>query len=85
VIENKRRLPLKIQGDFTTEGETGNSRSRDSFLTILAIVLSFLTTILSFGALTLSGFTPIHIFGLTVFSGLTAAFIISMFFSESDP
>jgi predicted exporter len=84
VIENKRRLPLKSQRDFITEGETGNSHSRNFFLTILTIVLSFLTSVLSFGALVLSDFTPIHIFGLTVFSGLTAAFIISMFFSGRD-
>jgi predicted exporter len=47
-------------------------------LTILAIILSFATTALSFGALSLSTFMPVHIFGLTVFSGLSAAFVCSM-------
>jgi predicted exporter len=46
-----------------------------------AIVLSFATTALSFGALSLSGFTPVHLFGLTVFSGLTAAFAASLIMS----
>jgi predicted exporter len=48
-------------------------------LTLLGVFLSFLTTILSFGALTLSIFAPVHIFGLTVFAGLGAAFISAVF------
>jgi predicted exporter len=44
-------------------------------LTAEAILLSFLTTALSFGALALSGFAPVHIFGVTVFAGLCAAYI----------
>jgi predicted exporter len=47
-------------------------------LTSLAVVLSFLTTLLSFGALVCSSFTPTHIFGLTVSAGLGAAFIFAM-------
>ncbi|MDR2741635.1 MAG: MMPL family transporter [Treponema sp.] len=59
-------------------------RTADSPLrrtTTPAIVLSFATTALSFGALSLSGFTPVHLFGLTVFSGLTAAFAASLLMS----
>jgi predicted exporter len=41
---------------------------------ILAIILSFITTALSFGALVLSNFAPVHIFGLVMFSGLITAF-----------
>jgi predicted exporter len=52
-------------------------------LTMLAIVLSFTTSVLSFGALALSTFTPVHIFGLTVFSGLTAAYISAMLLTGS--
>jgi len=44
-------------------------------LSLLGVVLSFLTTLLSFGALSLSSFMPVHIFGLTVSAGLAAAFI----------
>jgi predicted exporter len=53
-------------------------------LTLLGVVLSFLTTILSFGALALSSFAPVHIFGLTVFAGLGAAFISAVFLQARD-
>jgi predicted exporter len=49
-----------------------------SVLTPLAVLLSFLTTLLAFGALAFSNFTPVHIFGLTVCAGLSAAFISAM-------
>ena len=53
-------------------------------LTSLAVTLSFLTTLLSFGALVLSSFTPTHIFGLTVSAGLGAAFIFAMLLQSKD-
>jgi predicted exporter len=56
----------------------GKKHSGEIRLTSLAVVLSFLTTLLSFGALVLSSFTPTHIFGLTVSAGLGAAFIFAM-------
>ncbi len=40
-----------------------------------AVLLSFLTTALSFGALAFSTFIPVHIFGLTIFTGLLTAFV----------
>jgi predicted exporter len=43
-----------------------------------AIVLSYVTTALSFGALVLSSFAPVHVFGLTVFAGVSSAFISAM-------
>jgi predicted exporter len=57
---------------------TGKKQGGGKPLTSLAVILSFLTTLLSFGALVLSGFTPTHIFGLTVSAGLGAAFIFAM-------
>lgn len=45
-----------------------------------AIILSFLTTAISFGTLALSNFVPIHVIGLAIFTGLTAAFIATMIF-----
>ncbi|MDR2942684.1 MAG: MMPL family transporter [Treponema sp.] len=57
---------------------TGKKQGEGTGLTSLAVVLSFLTTLLSFGALVLSSFTPTHIFGLTVSAGLGAAFIFAM-------
>jgi predicted exporter len=76
---------------YVTEsiGEGGKSRTpipkdtlrRTRRLTNLAILLSFATSALSFGALVLSAFVPVHVFGLTVFSGLSAAFISAMLMS----
>jgi len=54
-------------------------------LSLLGVVISFLTTLLSFGALALSSFMPVHIFGLTVSAGLGAAFISAIILqSKSD-
>jgi len=57
---------------------TGTQRGERKPLTALAVVLSFLTTLLSFGALAFSSFMPVHIFGLTVSAGLGAAFIFAI-------
>jgi predicted exporter len=54
------------------------ARKRGDDFTVLAVALSFLTTILSFGALAFSNFMPVHIFGLTVLAGLSTAFISAM-------
>jgi predicted exporter len=62
---------------------TGKNHGEEKPLTPLAVVLSFLTTLLSFGALVLSSFTPTHIFGLTVSIGLGAAFIFAMILQAS--
>jgi len=61
----------------------GRKHGEEIRLTSLAVVLSFLTTLLSFGALVLSNFTPTHIFGLTVSAGLGAAFIFAMLLQDS--
>ena len=53
-------------------------RKSGDILTLLAVILSFLTTLLSFGALAFSSFRPVHMFGFTVFAGLSAAFISAM-------
>jgi len=57
---------------------TGKKHEEGKHLTSLAVVVSFLTTLLSFGVLVLSSFMPTHIFGLTVSAGLIAAFIFAM-------
>ncbi len=41
----------------------------------VAVLLSFATTALSFGAIALSSFMPVHIFGTVVFAGLVAAWV----------
>jgi predicted exporter len=65
---------------YITGGKNGERKNLTSF----AVVLSFLTTLLSFGALVLSSFTPNHIFGMTVSAGLGAAFIFAMLLQSKD-
>ena len=43
-----------------------------------AVLLSFLTTELSFGSLMFSSFRPVHIFGLTVFVGILIAYVCTI-------
>ena len=43
-----------------------------------ATLLSFITTIISFGSLALSSFQPIHLIGLSICIGLTTAYICSL-------
>jgi predicted exporter len=57
---------------------TDGAPSTDIALTPLAVMLSFLTTLLAFGALAFSNFVPVHIFGLTISAGVSAAFISAM-------
>lgn len=44
----------------------------------IAVLLSFLTTAISFGTLALSNFVPVHSIGLAIFSGLIAAFFATI-------
>ena len=60
-----------IEGSQKTESE-------NSSLNTFAILLSFVTTALSFGALAISTFPPVHMLGLTVFVGLSTA-VLSAF------
>jgi len=57
---------------------TGKKKKNEKKLTLLGVFLSFLTTLLSFGALSFSNFMPVHLFGLTVCAGLGAAFISAL-------
>lgn len=47
-----------------------------------ATMLSFVTTIISFGALALSSFQPVHLIGFSIFIGLTVAYISSFFYAR---
>lgn len=57
-----------------TNGSSDFSHQIHSF----AILLSFVTTALSFGALAFSDFPPVHMLGLTVFAGLSAAVVTAL-------
>ena len=48
-----------------------------------ATLVSFITTIISFGALALSSFKPVHLIGLSIFIGLATAYISSFFYGRA--
>ena len=48
----------------------------------IAILLSFISSAISFGALALSSFAPVYMFGLAVFVGLTTAVLCTMLVKE---
>lgn len=58
-------------------------KKSDGALNSLAILVSFLTTALSFGALALINFAPVHTIGLTVFVGLTTACVSAFAIAKS--
>ena len=78
-----------VEGEraVTTDGDQMGDCRADiataGALNRFAILLSFTTTALSFGALAFIGFAPVHTIGLTVFAGLTTA-CISAFASTSQ-
>lgn len=55
-----------------------NSKALNS----VAIILSFVSSAISFGALALSSFAPVYMFGLTVFVGLTTAIVCTMLLKD---
>ncbi|MDE6350312.1 MAG: MMPL family transporter [Treponemataceae bacterium] len=58
-------------------------KKSDGALNSLAILVSFVTTALSFGALALINFAPVHTIGLTVFVGLTTACVSAFAIAKS--
>jgi predicted exporter len=52
---------------------------RSNLTTALAIMLSAMTTLISFGSLACSAFVPVHTFGLAVLLGISCCFLISPF------
>ncbi len=70
---------------YMMENEKNPKNSDDSVLEPFAILLSFITTIISFGALSLSNFAPVHLIGLSIFIGLIVAYFSSVFYSRNSP
>ena len=56
--------------------------SETAVLEPFATMVSFVTTIISFGALALSSFKPVHLIGLSIFIGLATAYISSFFYGR---
>ena len=68
---------------YMMENEKDRAVDRDKTLEPLAIMLSFITTIISFGALALSSFVPVHLIGLVIFLGLATAYVSTFFYDRS--
>ncbi|WP_241210728.1 hypothetical protein [Brachyspira hampsonii] len=54
-----------------------SNSAADKEITFLAVFLSMMTTVLSFGTLAFSSFIPVKSFGLFLFIGILSSFIIS--------
>lgn len=68
---------------YMMENEKNPAKAETKTLEPFAIALSFVTTVVSFGALALSNFKPVHLIGLTIFLGLTTAYFCSLFYDRS--
>lgn len=69
---------------YMIENEKRKDESENSKLEPFAIMLSFVTTAVSFGALALSKFVPVHMMGLAIFIGLTTAFVSTFFYTRAE-
>ncbi len=58
--------------------------AENTVLEPFATMVSFVTTIISFGALALSSFKPVHLIGLSIFIGLATAYISSFFYGRNS-
>ena len=73
---------------YMMENEKKNNSAEDAgqnvkVLEPFATMVSFVTTIISFGALALSSFKPVHLIGLSIFIGLFTAYVSSFFYGRS--
>ena len=68
---------------YMVEAQKRNDTTENKRLEPYAILLSFFTTAVSFGAISLSSFTPVHLMGLAILVGLATAYY-SSFFYERD-
>ena len=65
------------------EKKVVSTNSTSAVLEPFATMVSFITTIISFGALALSSFKPVHLIGVSIFIGLTTAYISSFFYGRN--
>ena len=64
------------------EKKSGGLSVAEKTLEPFATMVSFVTTIISFGALALSSFKPVHLIGLSIFIGLATAYVSSFFYGR---
>ena len=71
---------------YMMENEKKNSSAQaldnEKVLEPFATLVSFVTTIISFGALALSSFKPVHLIGLSISIGLATAYVSSFFYGR---
>lgn len=67
---------------YMVESERRGDSSEYAKLEPFAILLSFITTSVSFGAIALSSFRPVHLMGLSIFIGLFTAYFTSFFYER---
>lgn len=77
MMENEKRRVVECSQNERIE-------SSSTILEPFATMVSFITTIISFGALALSSFKPVHLIGLSIFIGLTTAYISSFFYGRNS-
>lgn len=65
------------------KNEAAVSTDSSTVLEPFATLVSFVTTIISFGALALSSFKPVHLIGLSIFIGLATAYVSSFFYGRA--
>ncbi len=75
MMENEKKIKNKVESPADQDGNT-------AVLEPFATMVSFVTTIISFGALALSSFKPVHLIGLSIFIGLATAYISSFFYGR---
>ncbi|MCQ2590544.1 MAG: MMPL family transporter [Treponema sp.] len=68
---------------YMIENEKPKEGSQSKTLEPFATMLSFITTVIGFGALSLSSFQPVHLMGLAIFIGLSTAYLSSWFYDRS--
>lgn len=98
MLENEKRIAKRqnITKDAVT-AKSPNNNNKDSLggletsndvealqLEPFAIMLSFVTTAVSFGALSLSKFIPVHNIGLAIFIGLLVSYVSTFFYTRLD-
>ena len=91
MMENEKRPIIPVVEPDTTVVECPRSGCIETtcdpttpILEPFATAVSFLTTIISFGALALSSFKPVHLIGLSIFIGLATAYISSFFYGRNQ-
>lgn len=80
MIENDKRVFLKQ----SQEEKLTDAEARSAKLEPFAILLSFVTTALSFASLSLSSFIPVHNIGLAVFVGLSVSYVATFFYTRAS-